>query len=452
MRAIKALGVILGLLAQPVAAQTTVDVPIDQARVIATQALLAGDTELALRIAEALLNANPNDRAALIVVAAGAPRVGQASEGRRAGSRAFALSQTNEQRYEAARLTALAATNEERFTLATFWLRRALIVAPNEEERARTIRDARIVTQRNPWSTGLSFSLVPSNNVNGGATEDEDDGLDLSRDALALPGVRATLGFSTSYRLSQTPDSQTTVGFRYQLSRVWLEDEGEPKLDSRPDDLIRNEEFATDYYEYSFDHVRALDNGVIGFNFAVGGFDFGLEPYYDFRRVGLRRSVSLTDDLSLNLSARRELQEYDNENIDEARRTTLSSSLSYRLPSGDRVTGTLSHLSSESPNPNFVFDEWSLLGSYSWAEPIGPIALSVNAGFKTADYPDYLFLFSEPGRQDDTFVYGATIVFPEIEYAGFRPGLEIRGSSSDSNFDRFTRDTFSVGFIINSAF
>ena len=90
-------------------AQTTVDIPISEARNIATQALVAGDAALAMQVAQVILTQAPDDRAALIVVAAAAPQLGDAEAGRRAGARAWTVSQTDAQKYEAARLTALAA-------------------------------------------------------------------------------------------------------------------------------------------------------------------------------------------------------------------------------------------------------------------------------------------------------------------------------------------------------
>ena len=117
----------IGLLSTFASAQTTVDVSLDDARIIATRALLAGEEELAIQIARGLLQANPDDRTALIIVAAVAPRQGDPETGRKAGGRAWQLSQTEIEKYEAARLTALAAATGKRYTLAEFWLRRALI-------------------------------------------------------------------------------------------------------------------------------------------------------------------------------------------------------------------------------------------------------------------------------------------------------------------------------------
>ncbi|MEJ6401321.1 surface lipoprotein assembly modifier [Yoonia sp. 2307UL14-13] len=458
MKAIKALTLVLGLLAQPVLAQTTVDVPLGEARVIARQALLAGDTELALQITQALLEANPDDRIALIILAAGAPRVGQAAEGRRAGARAFALSRTDEQRYEAARLTALAATNEERFTLATFWLRRALNNAPNPEERARTLQDARVVTQRNPWSTNLSFSVVPSNNVNGGAEQNEVDDLgnfvgNLSADSLALAGVRATLGFGTSYRFFENERNRASVAFQYQLSRVQLEDETQPVPGNESETVrVDSGEFSTDYYQAALRYQRAFSNGIGGAEIAAGSFDFGGEPYYDFRRISFNRSLRASDRTTLALSAQREWQDFESEGLGKGARNTYRTTLSYRLDSGDRISGTLGYVTSNGDASSQTFEEWKLEYGYAFSDLIGPAAVSLNAGIRVAEYPDPNPPFWTDTRNDKGVFYRINLGFPNIEYAGFSPGLTISGGRDESNVGRFTRNNFSVGLTINSAF
>ncbi len=87
-------------------AQTTVDLTLNQARNVATQALFADDPERALLIAETILSKLPDDRISLMIIATAAPRVGDPQRGRRAGARAWAVSTTDTQKYEAARVTA----------------------------------------------------------------------------------------------------------------------------------------------------------------------------------------------------------------------------------------------------------------------------------------------------------------------------------------------------------
>ena len=454
-RTVKAMSCALILCGSGAVAQTSVDIPVEEARVIATRALFAGETELALQIARSLLAIDPDDRDALLVVAAGAPRAGEPAEGRRAGARAFALSQTDDQRYEAARLTALAAVNEERFTLATFWLRRALTVAPNEEERKRTLRDAGGVRRANPWSTTFGFSIVPSNNVNGGADKNEVDDLgnlsgNLSADALALEGVRATLNFGTKYRFYQSERDRATVGFYYQGARVQLRDE--TAEDPRTGDPVELDsgDYSSDYMQVSLSYDRALQNGILGVGLAAGSFDYGGDPYYDFRRVSLNRTIPLSDPLLLFISARREWQDFDNANLGETMRTNVRTGLSYQFEGGNRLSGTIARVLSDGHVSSQTFEEWSFELGYSFAEPIGPVSLSLSAGVKKSDYEFYPL--SADGRHDEGYFYSINLGLPDVEYAGFTPAMTITGSDTESNVGRFTRNNLSVGFSVNSAF
>lgn len=445
------------LAAPPAMAQTTIDLTLDEARTVATRALFSGQPALALQIARTILAQSPDDRAALLVVAAAAPQLGDPTAGRQAGARAWTLSQTPVEKYEAARLTALAAANEERFTLSTFWLRRALTVAPNDAERARTIQDARAVSRRNPWSTELSFSLVPSNNVNGGADDSDctsigSFGCTLSEDAVALQGWRASLSFGTQYRLQESQVSRTQVGLQYQLSRAWITEET----------TVPDEAFNAASYGINISHDRALKTGTISARLSRGRSEYRdldlsagtTEPeYYDILRFGIDRQFPLSDRTALSFSAGREWLEYSVSVIGKVDRAILSTGIGYQLNNRDRVSASLSFVDNEGENPNYTSQEQSISLSYAWAEPFGPVTLSVGGGFKWSDYPDYRIGFAvDSGRQDETVFASMNIGFPQIAYAGFTPGLRIDASKTNSNVSRFDRTTVSVGLTIKSLF
>lgn len=451
------LAVALALFGAGAAAQTTVDLSIDQARSIATQALLSDDPALALQIADAILSQNPDDRASLVIVAAAAPRVGDPQRGREAGARAWRVATTDTQKYEAARLTALAAANEKRFTLATFWLRRALTVAPNEQERARTLNDARAVTRINPWSTQLSFSLVPSSNVNGGAEDASSTAPGnptgtLSEDALALSGWRASLNFGAQYRLQEAQTSRTTVGLQYQTARVWITD----------DTRVPDEAFNTNYYDLSLRHDRALENGTLSFRASRGLYEYRdldlraqTTDYekYDIWRLSVDRRFALNERTLLSFSANREWLSYLATGIGDVDRVLLSGGTSYRLDSGDRISATITLVDNDGDSVNFTSQEQTLSVGYAFAEPLGPISLSLGGGLKWSDYPEYRLLNTVTGgRQDTTVFANANIGFPDISYAGFTPGLRLDVSRTQSNVSRFDRTTFSAGLTISSQF
>ncbi|WP_342071599.1 hypothetical protein [Yoonia algicola] len=440
-------------------AQTTVDLNIDQARSIATQALLSNDPALALQIAEAILTQLPDDRAALIVVAAAAPQLGDPDRGRVAGARAFAVSRTDAQKYEAARLTALAAANDQRFTLATFWLRRALTVAPNDQERTRTLRDARGVSRLNPWSTQLSFSLAPSNNVNGGAEGEDliiagqDTGGNISQAGLALAGWRASLGFGTQYRLHQSRTNRTTVGIQLQTARAWITE----------DTTLPDEAFDTASYTLSLRHERALERGTLTFRVARSLYEYRrLEnderttqyQNYDTWLVGVDRRYPLNDRTVLSLSVNREQLSYLNTGIGDIARLGLIGGVSYQLASGDQISASFALTDSDGDNLNYTSGEQTLSGSYRFADPIGPMSLALGGGLRWSDYPDYRVGFSTipGGRQDTTVFANANIGFPNVSYAGFTPGLRIDANRVKSNVSRFERTTFSAGLTISSQF
>lgn len=438
-------------------AQNTIDLPIGQARSIMVQSAQGGDPALAKEIAEAILQQNPDDRDALIVLAVAEPRLGNAAAGRAAGARAWWQSDSAAQRYEAARLTALAASNAGEFTRASLWLRVALIDAPNEAERARTIADGRLVNQRNPWSTQLSFSLAPSNNVNGGAEDDEFSAPGnptgtLSEDAQALAGWRASLGIATQYRIHQSESSRTSLAVQGNIGRVRLTE----------DTSVPDEAFDTSSARVSLRHDRLLANGSVSGSVSFGrvnfrDLDLATETTeadgYDSRRFTLDYRVPLSENVSLGLSYARELLLYDADGIGEINRNTVGTTVTYTLSSGNRLSAALSWTDSDGDSVNYTSEEQSVRLGYTWSDPIGPVSLSIGGGMRWAEYPDYRILFPvEGGRQDETVFVDANIGFPNVSFAGFTPGLRIDLSQTDSNVGRFDRTTATAGFTIASQF
>ncbi|MEL6838968.1 MAG: surface lipoprotein assembly modifier [Pseudomonadota bacterium] len=455
----RALALMAAIYAAPLFAQN-VDLTLDDARLLARQAVAAGEFELARELATKLIEVNPEDREALLVLAVAEPQLGDADAGWAAGARAWRLSDTEATRYEAARVTALAAANGERFTLSTIWLRIALNDAPNEAARTQTVNDARAVTRRNPWSTQLSFSLVPSNNLNGGAEDEEQringepDGGNLSEDAVALAGWRTTFGLRTQYRLQENRDSRTSVALQYSANRARITD----------DVSVPDEALTSNYAELALRHDRVLENGTISGRIAAGTFDYrsfrqstgelSFEKY-DIVRLALDRQFPINDDLTLALTAQRERLDYLSTGIGRIDRTILRTTLSYALDNNDRVSASLALTDSTGEdNSNFTSQNWTLQGTYSWAEPFGPISLAVNGGFGFNDFPEYRVFIDpvEGGREDRSVFVGANVGFPDVEYFGFTPGLSITANRAKSNISRFERDTFSVGFTLGSVF
>mgnify|MGYP006998239987 CR=1 FL=1 len=84
---------------------------------------------------------------------------------------------------------------------------------------------------------------------------------------------------------------------------------------------------------------------------------------------------------------------------------------------------------------------------------MGAVQRQYLGGIKRADYPSFsVFPGLRTQRIDETITYGASIGVPGLSYAGFTPVVQINGSIANSNFDRFTRDSFSAGLTLQSRF
>ena len=443
-------------------AQATIDLPIAEARALATQAALGGDPETARQIAASLLQLDPNDRAALLVLAAVEPQLGRPAQGRLAGARAFAVSTTDAEKYEAARLTALAAANEGRFTLAQWWLRRALTVAPTPADAAQTTADARGVRNLNPWSSNVELSFVPSGNVNGGADSRFNviDGVPfvglLSADAQALSGWSSTLSLSTRYRIAASERSQTVLSARAYGRGVMLSSEAKDVLTSAGSDASAGD-FSSASLDFGARHDRALRNGFYGLGLNLGKTWSAGDPDYTYARVSADRRFPVSEASTLSLSATLE-QRWDENDRQDQWRYTLQGTLSRTLTNGDQLSATLGFGAVNSEFVNNTGRSQSAQVGYSFGRPVGPdgfqAQVQLSAGVQFQDFDSYRVAFiSVPGGRQDQRLFGSVdLFFPDISYAGFAPVVNLSAGRTFSNVSRFELDDASIGFSFRSTF
>ena len=443
-------------------AETTITMSILEARAIATQAALGGDPETARRIAAGLLQANPDDRAALLVLAAVEPQLGRPTQGRLAGARAFAVSTTDAEKYEAARLTALAAANEGRFTLAQWWLRRALTVAPTPADAAQTTADARGLRNLNPWSTNVELSFVPSGNVNGGADSRFNviDGVPfvgvLSADAQALSGWSGTFSLSTRYRIAASDASQTLLSVRAYGRAVMLSSQAKDFL-TASGSTATAADFSSASLDFGLRHDHALQNGFYGIGFNLGKVWSGAEFDYTYTRLTADRRLAISDVTALTINASLE-QRMDADDRQDQWRYNLQGSISRTLANGDQVSATLGY---GAVNSNFVNETarntTAQLG-YAFGRPLGPAGFQAQvqlaAGVQLQDFADYRVAFiTVPGGRQDTRVFGSVdLFFSNLSYAGFAPVVTLSIGRTSSNVSRFEHDDGSIGFAFRSTF
>ncbi len=435
-------------------AQTTVELSFDDARAAAQQAALSGNFELARDLAAALLQADPDDRAALIVLAAVEPRLGRPDQGRKAGARAWRLATTDAQKYEAARLTALAAANEDRLTLSQVWLRRAATVAPNDAALAQTQADYGGLRTLNPWRTNIQLSFSPSSNVNGGSDDlyNVIDGLPfvgvLSGDARALSGVTATADLRFSYRLAENAHARTEIAGRFYSRQVLLSDAARALA---PDS--ENGDFGATLVEVGLGHTRALGQGLAMADFDIGAHWSGGDLSTPFARLSLAAQYPVTDQLTGSAGLAFEQRWIGDTGQAGDTIETLSAGLTYRFDSGAQLGGTFELRDTASETGNQRNTAASLQMTYAPAQQIGPAEMLFTLGASHSDYPDYAIILPVPGgRQDTTQFASAEFAFVDFDYAGFAPVVTLGAQRSDSNVSRFDRSAFSIRFGFRSTF
>jgi hypothetical protein len=251
-------------------------------REIAVRLLVQGEAGRSAELARALLARDPDDRTALVVLAAAAPQVGRAAEGTAGGAAGLGPSRraapSDSRRHGSRRGRR---SRRGRPFLAEFWLRLALATAPDEAQEARTLADARAVRARNPWRLEVELGFAPSDNVNGGARTDRLEvdglvsglpgGLGLSIDAQALSGWVGTFDLRAARRLRESRTERTELRFRLSGRSVILSEESRDRIRAEGEEgEVTGSDFGSAAAEVGLGHRRLLDWGARGGDATLG--------------------------------------------------------------------------------------------------------------------------------------------------------------------------------------
>ncbi len=426
------------------AASETITLSLPEGRLLAQNAALAGRPELARRVAAGLLEQDPDDRTALIVLAAVEPVLGRPDQGRMAGARAFRVSEGGIQKFEAARLTARAATAAGDYTLAQVWLRRAALHAPDDDAEAAIAREFALLRRLNPWSLRLDFRLAPSNNVNGGSRH---EGMELfglpfefSGDAQALSGWVASADAQVGYRLHADADSRTVLTGRIYLRAVSLSDAAR---DTAPE--VENADLSTAYLSLGLDRDWRLDRGSWGVDARVSATWYGGDHAETELHLGAGRRWQTDGGMAIEAGAaiapRWSPDGYAGLGL------TLSAQGAQALDAGRVSFGaTLEQFDAETAAERYRGARVG--GSFTFAEPAGPARIGLAGGVGRRDYPDYPL-----GRREDLRLWAqAEATFTEWDFAGFAPVATLTAGRTESTIDRFDRDEVSLGLSLRSTF
>lgn len=452
--AVRALAVAL-CLSPGMARPEEVTLTLPEAYAIAQRAYASGDLALAYALAQRLIEANPDDARALLLIAATAPALGLPKAGRIAGREAWGAARGAPLlRYEIARFTARAALSEGRPDAAQFWLRRAADVAPDDGSAARTARDYADIRGQRRLSYFFDVSVTPSSNLNDGASGDTltvNDTLPiggLSGSSQALDGVRAAAQARLAWRASEGPNHRLLLGARVYVTGNRLSKDARaqaPDIDGSDLNLQTVEGLAV--LDFKTDPLPR----PLRLTFGTGRTWYGGEPLGDHLRGELSYPVLQGDRGSLRLGLGAERQWREDGEVDAA---TLRIEAVQALKGGAQTTFSLSWRDVDGEPLNTKYTGFSGEATLTPGRAIGPAQLRILAGVGTRDYPFYAlgFIGVNDGREDIYASLAVEASFPDLARYGYMPTVTLTAEQTWSNISRFDTRTLGATFGFSSQF
>ncbi len=422
----------------------------DQAKQIAQVQLQEGNPEVTGSIALALLQINPNDYDALMLLASAEIALGHWGGASDAAKRAFRVADNNIKRVDAARLVASAHFRAEQYTRSEIWLRRAFNNAPAGPAQDAVRQDFAQVKQVNPLTVQLNFSAAPNSNINNGSSSEQiliwNLPFILSADARALSGIEVSGSIDLNYRLSQSANYATDIGLTlfgrlYKLS---------PEA-ARAAPNVSGSDYAFSLAEMSLTHIRNITglSGPTTFDLTFGKNWYGGNPYTNYGRVTLGQKFQISDTTGIELTFGYEQQELQGSGV-QSDIYTVAAGATHRLGNQDMLGFQLQHQQTSSDDVISENTALRALVNYRFAKPVWGTQVSLNLSAEQRDYD--LSVYSTDGRHDLTLSAGASFVFLNVSYFGFSPSVSLESSQTNSNVDLFDRNSTAIRFGVQSAF
>lgn len=435
-------------LADPVTQQDPVRLSLPEARSLAFSLLRARQPQHARRIALGLLEADPEDYAAKMILARAETELGRPTQGARAGRDAWQLAENEDQKFAAAYMVSKSLTAQERYGQAQFWLRRAGQAADDERQEMAAKTQFRRVQARNPWSTKLRLSVRPSSNVNGGPTTNTftlGDFVFVDPTAVPLSGVE--YGSHVSVRRDfggHRGGPRAYLGFSLDNTRYSLSDEAKAASPTAR---------ASD-----FEMTKAKLSGGLVFASGTGSATrLDLDLYRDWRGgdpLSDNYTVELGRDHRLNTSRIGYSLEYEGrDRLDRASRSsdtvTLKGYWATALPYGDlSLAASYGDVSSDSGE--IAASVYSLSLRFVPEGEIFGAVPTIEVARIGRDYDRVVY--GAQARRDAATIVSGELFFKNFDYFGFAPTVGAVYSRNKSNVSIFDYEEYGMTFGIRSTF
>ena len=421
----------------------------EEARILASTALVRGDLAVAAQISDALIEGDSEDAEALLIRAAVALEAGRYDLSQRAAQQAWSAAESSSVRHHAALLRAQALEAKGQYFQAELWLRRSLQLAPNAVAEAEARRAYRAVRKNNPWKAELGFGIAPTSNVNNGTAAETVElfGLDfeISESAQALSGFETFTQARLSRRLSFGARYRTDLVVSSQLERYWLSDksrEAAPDLDVAE---LSYENVSVGLKHQQVFHGNLEIDGLVGVirSWRGGG------RYSDQLKFGSEFIVSMQKGTAL-VAETEVSQEWLNDS-DDNRVLRMSGALGLRKLLPKHVVWSEVGVNAvQSDRESLAYQSHSLRAGVEFKDPVLTARLAAAVG---AEWRRYTSLWhSGAERDDNVFSFTLRTVFTELEQYGFSPQIDFTVQHRDSTIDFFDQNAIGMRLGIQSTF
>lgn len=422
-------------------------VTLAQAPAVARQALLAGQPEIAARLARGVVAQQPGNLVALLVLSAAEGMLGHPAAAEKTARQAWRLAKTPAERFEAAMLIANALNARKATVRAGFWTRRAAQIAPDEARRNRAIAGLRAIRRMTPWRSRLRFGLTPSSNINNGSKSDTMviDGLPfaLSGGAQALSGLEISYGANTRYRRALSERLSLHMGAAVEGKAYRL---SESARHQAPELSASDLAYQAVQISVGATLRGARPANATGATLTLGKNFYGGAALADFAEIELSRTLAIgkRDKLRFTLAA----EEQWRKDCDNCTSTSLTSQVDWRTRVGRSgvLQLSLSLRDTSSDSATIAHTAQIAAVDYRFTKPVFGAYLGLSAAYEARDY-DHPVLSPEP-RRDDKLSLGATVFLPEYDYYGFAPeiGLSIVNNHSSETLYETEDIGLTLGF------
>ncbi len=435
---------LLACLAAGGGAAQQVELTAEQMRLFGTAAIARGVGEQALAIAEALLQRDPQDSAALTLKAQALREMGDLAGSEAAARAGWAEAATPANRFSAATALAQALSLQGHRTKAQYWLRQAVQNAPNDSARAQATQDFAYVRSQNPLHLQFDASFRPSNNVNNG-TRDTLLGylfgtpLHLPPEFSPLSGYVAGIGLSGDYRLGQTAKTQDALIFALNAQGVILSQKARtaaPAADAG--------NYAFEQIEAGWRHKVVLSIGILTTELTAGHNWYGGKDLSNILAAQAVLEKGLADDRVLTLTSGLTRTDRIDRPVSSATGLTLQADYRFGYATGQVWQAGLSLTRNISDDPGVDSRAGGLDLTWAAASPVFGLGLGATAGVTVTEYRN--------SRRNTHLSLDLTAKVKKVSYLGFSPVVSVDYSQNTSNFSYNNTEAYGIGMRLKSNF